>query len=188
MCAVQRDWGAALPEIFDKIIPNHLLHVNSEMLIQRMWRHNPELVLRGLVVTMERKEGAGTQILRLAKLLDIVLPLLVQVPFSQAFELALIADAQGGAELEPWLIGRLAANPSLPQVGCLWWTVKYIQRVCWTFAETSTQATILSSRHCAVQLWCAVVHYRACFSNCTAAVKLKFFIHGGRGSAGELQA
>ena len=116
MCATKQDWGIALTDIFDKLIPHYVVSPGSDALIQRMWSENSDMVVRGLSVTLEQSLAALPQVLRLCLMLDCVLPLLHAVPFNTAMDLAIVAEEEGKPVLEDWLHSRLSANSSYVQV------------------------------------------------------------------------
>lgn len=121
MSAIARDWGIAKIEICDKLMPTYLMGgPNSEIVLERISKTQPEMILMGLIVMLDRREGSELQVLRLSDRFGIELELLASLPLPHALDLASQGVAAGvesldQASLESWLTSQLTQMPTAIQ-------------------------------------------------------------------------
>lgn len=116
MASIKRDWGVAMTEIFDTLIPSYILGgPNSETVIERIFKEHPEMIYRGMLITLTQREGSAVDVLMLSQKLNITLQLLDSIPSGHAFELILLGLSLGtqGIDsqlLDGWLDNQLAMH------------------------------------------------------------------------------
>ena len=107
MATVRTEWGILQHEVCEGLAITFVgPHPNSALVLQRVWPHNQEIILRAMLALYQQEDANIARVLDVCEELEALAVVLDGTPFNFAIELAALAAQQEHLNLEKWLQER----------------------------------------------------------------------------------
>ena len=107
MATVRTDWGILQHEVCEGLAITFVgAHPNSALVLQRVWPHNREIIMRAMLALYQQEDANIARVLEVCEELEALTVVLDGAPFDFAIELAALAAQRERLNLEKWLQER----------------------------------------------------------------------------------